>query len=56
MSRPLSGSTDLLLKHQAVEDIAMVYLCGNYGMILEAMDILRTKGIRENQMHAEVYF
>ncbi len=44
------------LKHQAVEDIAMVYLCGNYGMILEAMDILRTKGIRENQMHAEVYF
>ncbi len=47
--------TDYLKKYPQ-PDFAMIYLCGNYDMILEAMDILRTQGYREEQMVAEVYF
>ena len=33
-----------------------VYLCGNSSMIFDAMDILRARGIPQNQIFTEVYF
>ena len=33
-----------------------VYLCGNSNMIFDAMDILRARGIPQNQIFTEVYF
>lgn len=50
------GRLTAWLLHHRVDEYAMVYLCGNYSMILDAMDMLRSKGIREHQMNAEVYF
>lgn len=47
--------TDYLHLHPD-PNYALIYLCGNYDMILDAMDILRTQGYREEQMVAEVYF
>jgi len=32
------------------------YLCGNFEMIREAMDLLEQKGIAQDHLHAEVYF
>ncbi len=34
----------------------MVFLCGNSRMIYDAMDILRARGISQNQIYTEVYF
>ena len=47
--------TDYLRQHPD-PDYALIYLCGNYDMILDAMDILRAQGYKESQMVAEVYF
>lgn len=47
--------TDYLSRHD-MQGYNMIYLCGNYDMILDSMDILRSKGYREDQMVAEVYF
>ncbi len=47
--------TDYLRQHPD-PDYALIYLCGNYDMILDAMDILRSQGYKEEQMVAEVYF
>lgn len=44
------------LKKNPLPGFDMVYLCGNYDMILDTMDILRMQGYREDQMTAEVYF
>ncbi len=32
------------------------YLCGNFEMIRDAMDLLEAKGIPQDHLHAEVYF
>ena len=32
------------------------YLCGNFEMIREVMDLLEKKGIAQDHLHAEVYF
>lgn len=32
------------------------YLCGNFEMIRDAMDLLEKKGIAQDHLHAEVYF
>jgi len=32
------------------------YLCGNFEMIRDAMDLLEEKGIAQDHLHAEVYF
>jgi len=32
------------------------FLCGNFEMIRDAMDLLETKGIAQDHLHAEVYF
>jgi ferredoxin--NADP+ reductase/benzoate/toluate 1,2-dioxygenase reductase subunit len=33
-----------------------VFLCGNYGMISEAFDLLQARGLSDTQIHTEVYF
>ncbi|HKK62277.1 MAG TPA: FAD-binding oxidoreductase [Bacteroidales bacterium] len=47
--------TDYLLAN--IEEKAdKVYLCGNSSMIYDAMDILKSKGYRHDQLFTEVYF
>ncbi|MDA3823524.1 MAG: FAD-binding oxidoreductase, partial [Bacteroidales bacterium] len=47
--------TDFLLSDES-EKADKVYLCGNSSMIYDAMDILRAKGYRHDQIFTEVYF
>jgi len=47
--------TDFLLNDES-EKADKVYLCGNSSMIYDAMDILRAKGYRHDQIFTEVYF
>lgn len=47
--------TDYLLNDES-EKVDKVYLCGNSSMIYDAMDILRAKGYRHDQIFTEVYF
>ncbi len=47
--------TDYLLEAE-IEPHRDVYLCGNSNMIFDAMDILRARGISQNQIYTEVYF
>ncbi len=44
------------LKKSDLETEAMYYFCGNSDMILNAMDILKKRGIPQSQMYTEVYF
>ena len=59
-SRDSSGDfegriTDYLLDAR-LEPVQQVYLCGNSHMILDAMDILRARGIPQQRIFTEVYF
>jgi ferredoxin-NADP reductase len=47
--------TDYLLRDES-KKADKVYLCGNSSMIYDAMDILRAKGYRHDQIFTEVYF
>jgi len=47
--------TDYLRQHP-VDLTAEYYLCGNMKMIHEAFDILKEKGVKSENLHAEVYF
>jgi ferredoxin--NADP+ reductase/benzoate/toluate 1,2-dioxygenase reductase subunit len=47
--------TDYLLETE-LDPEYQVYLCGNSNMIFDAMDILRARGISQNQIFTEVYF
>lgn len=47
--------TDYLRTHEIITD-SEFYLCGNVKMIHEAFDILTSKGVKPQQLHAEVYF
>lgn len=47
--------TDYLL-NATLDREARVFLCGNSNMIFDAMDILRARGIAQNQIFTEVYF
>ncbi len=47
--------TDYLL-HSEMDPGRKIYLCGNSNMIFDAMDILRARGISQNQIFTEVYF
>jgi ferredoxin--NADP+ reductase/benzoate/toluate 1,2-dioxygenase reductase subunit len=47
--------TDFLRKSD-LDKSTQYFLCGNVKMIHEAFDILKEKGIPEDNMHAEVYF
>lgn len=47
--------TDFLMEDEA-EKADRVYLCGNSSMIYDAMDILRARGYRHDQLFTEVYF
>lgn len=47
--------TDYLLEED-LDPRRDVYLCGNSNMIFDAMDILRARGISQNQIYTEVYF
>ena len=47
--------TDYLLVAE-LDPHRQVYLCGNCNMIFDAMDILRARGIPQNQIFTEVYF
>jgi ferredoxin-NADP reductase len=47
--------TDYLL-HVELDLQRQVYLCGNSSMIFDAMDILRARGIPQQQIFTEVYF
>lgn len=59
-SRDTSGDfggriTDYLLEAD-LNPAQEIYLCGNSHMILDAMDILRVRGISQQQIFTEVYF
>jgi len=47
--------TDYLSEYP-IDRNAEYYLCGNVKMIHQVFDMLRGKGIKPDQMHAEVYF
>ena len=47
--------TDYLKNHKIDTD-QLVYLCGNYNMIVDSMDILKSKGFGREQMFVESYF
>jgi ferredoxin--NADP+ reductase/benzoate/toluate 1,2-dioxygenase reductase subunit len=47
--------TDYLLDAD-LDPERMVFLCGNSSMIYDAMDILRARGISQDQIYTEVYF
>ena len=47
--------TDYIRTHEIDKD-THCYLCGNFEMIREAMDLLEAKGIPQSHLHAEVYF
>jgi ferredoxin--NADP+ reductase len=44
------------LKNSQIDTEASYWLCGNSEMIYDAYDILQTKGVSPEQLHAEVYF
>ncbi len=47
--------TDYIRENDIASD-THCYLCGNFEMIREAMDLLEKKGIANDHLHAEVYF
>jgi ferredoxin--NADP+ reductase/benzoate/toluate 1,2-dioxygenase reductase subunit len=47
--------TDYLLEAE-LDTKCQVYLCGNSGMIFDAMDILLARGFSQKQLFTEVYF
>ncbi|HFB62135.1 MAG TPA: oxidoreductase [Bacteroidetes bacterium] len=47
--------TDYIRQHD-FDNNTHCYLCGNFEMIREAMDLLEKKGIAADHLHAEVYF
>jgi len=47
--------TDYLLECE-LDPESQVFLCGNSNMIFDAMDILRARGISQNNIFTEVYF
>ncbi len=47
--------TDWIKTHPIDKD-THCYLCGNFEMIRDAMDLLEEKGIPQSHLHAEVYF
>jgi len=44
------------LKQNTIEPHTHCYLCGNFEMIRDAMNLLEEKGIPQDHLHAEVYF
>lgn len=59
-SRDKSGNfhgrvTDYIRQH-TFDPKTHCYLCGNFEMIRDAMDLLEGKGIPQDHLHAEVYF
>ncbi len=51
-----SGRLTDYLKSAELEKDAMIYLCGNSNMILDAMEILEKNGHSQSRMFTEVYF
>jgi ferredoxin--NADP+ reductase len=47
--------TDYLRNHEISKD-CLVYLCGNYNMIVECMEILKSNGFNREQLFVESYF
>lgn len=47
--------TDYIKSHD-IDKNTHCYLCGNFEMIRDAMDLLEEKGIAQDHLHAEVYF
>jgi ferredoxin--NADP+ reductase len=47
--------TEYLKKNDISKD-TLVYLCGNYNMIVESMDILKAQGFSREQLFVESYF
>lgn len=50
------GRVTEYLRQNPIDLNAEYYLCGNMKMIHEAFDILKEKGVRSENLHAEVYF
>ena len=44
------------LRDNPVDPNAIVYLCGNRGMIVDAFEILRDQGVPGNNLFTEVFF
>ena len=47
--------TDYLKAHEISKN-TLVYLCGNYNMIVESMEILKSQGFSREQLFVESYF
>ena len=50
------GRVTEYIKQNQFEKNTHCYLCGNFEMIRDAMDLLEEKGIAQDHLHAEVYF
>lgn len=44
------------IQQNKLDKNALIYLCGNSNMILDAKDILEEQGFQHDQIHTEVYF
>lgn len=44
------------IKQAEIDQNTHCFLCGNFEMIRDAMDLLEEKGIAQDHLHAEVYF
>jgi len=51
-----NGRVTDYIKQNDFDNDTICYFCGNFKMIREAMDLLESKGIANDQLHAEVYF
>ncbi len=50
------GRVTKYIKQNSFDKEMHCYLCGNFNMIREALDLLEAKGIPQDHLHAEVYF
>ncbi len=51
-----NGRLTSFLQQNEVEPDTHCFLCGNFEMIRDAMNVLEEKGIPQDHLHAEVYF
>jgi len=59
MSRPPSGAAERVtdrLKREKIGSDEKIYLCGNRAMIVDAIAILRAKGVSGDNIYTEVFF
>lgn len=59
ISRPVTGEatrvTDLL-RDMHISENELIYLCGNRNMIVDSLEILRSKGVEGSKIYMETFF